>query len=46
MNRSKWAQLVKERDNYTCMECGATEQLEAHHILPVYEYPEKELFFR
>lgn len=32
-----WARLVKERDENRCRYegCGATEELEAHHIIPV-----------
>jgi 5-methylcytosine-specific restriction endonuclease McrA len=29
-----------ERDGYACIVCGATEELEADHILPLAEYPE------
>ena len=32
-----WGRLVKERDGERCQHegCGATEMLEAHHIIPV-----------
>lgn len=32
----KWGKVVKERDNYTCQECGNTDKriLHAHHIIP------------
>jgi len=26
------SQYIKERDNYICQECGATEELRSHHI--------------
>lgn len=29
--------MVLERDNYTCQECGSTENLVAHHIIPIAE---------
>jgi len=33
-------QLVLERDNYTCQECGATDvELHCHHIVPLNESP-------
>ena len=34
-----WAQAVKSRDNYKCISCGATENLEAHHIVEKYINP-------
>lgn len=39
----EWRQLVLKRDNYTCQECGSTEDLEAHHILGQTEFPELRL---
>lgn len=30
----RWAHAIKERDNYTCVKCGSTQSLLAHHILP------------
>ena len=39
-NQKQWADLVKERDNYTCQNCGSTEdQMIAHHIDPVINNP-------
>ena len=35
-----WRESVMERDGYVCQECGATEDLEAHHIKSFAEYPE------
>lgn len=35
----KWRQMVYERDNYTCQDCGDSRggNLEAHHIEPLSE---------
>ena len=39
-DQSAWAKLVKERDNYTCQNCGSTEgPMVAHHIDPVVNNP-------
>ncbi|MBV5346626.1 HNH endonuclease [bacterium] len=39
-DQKAWASLVKERDNYTCQNCGTTEgQMIAHHIDPVINNP-------
>lgn len=39
--RSKeWAKAVKNRDGWTCRECGATDGLHAHHIKRWRDYPE------
>lgn len=35
-----WRKFVLERDNYTCRQCGATENLEVHHLQSVAEHPE------
>lgn len=36
-----WARQVKERDNYTCQECGKVGgELHSDHILPFYNNPE------
>ena len=37
---ASWAKMVKERDGYRCVLCGATENLHADHIKPVALYPE------
>lgn len=34
MRLAAWAQLVKERDGWTCQQCGSMENLHAHHIKP------------
>lgn len=32
----EWVRLVKERDNYTCKQCGKKDcRLEVHHIKPI-----------
>lgn len=31
----KWAQIVKKRDNGVCKLCGTSENVEAHHIVPI-----------
>lgn len=36
----QWRKAVLERDNHTCLDCGATEGLDAHHIQPIFDYPE------
>ena len=36
----QWRKAVIERDNHTCQDCGLTENLEAHHIRSILEYPE------
>jgi 5-methylcytosine-specific restriction endonuclease McrA len=33
--QSELREMVLERDNHTCKNCGATESLHCHHILPV-----------
>lgn len=38
-----WALQVKERDCYTCRDCGATDNLHAHHIWPKISHPEHAL---
>lgn len=35
-----WAIQVKERDCYTCRDCGSTENLDAHHIYSKKKHPE------
>ncbi len=34
-----WRRQVFKRDNYTCQHCGATTNLQSHHIKPMCEYP-------
>jgi 5-methylcytosine-specific restriction endonuclease McrA len=36
-----WAVQIKERDCYTCRDCGATENLEAHHIYSKSKHPHR-----
>lgn len=36
--KENWASLansIKARDGFCCQRCGATENLEVHHIIPV-----------
>ena len=35
LRNPEWAQLVKERDGFTCQKCGDTGVVQAHHIEPV-----------
>jgi len=39
----KWSWLVRERDDFTCQECGVKENLHAHHMIPIKICPEKAL---
>ena len=34
-----WSKRVKERDNYTCQNCGGTKNLISHHIKYANKYP-------
>tara|TARA_R110000868_G_scaffold239931_2_gene494447 strand:+ start:2600 stop:3007 length:408 start_codon:yes stop_codon:yes gene_type:complete len=36
-----WSAQVRERDCYTCRDCGATENLEAHHIFSKSKHPDR-----
>lgn len=36
----QWRKAVMERDGHTCTQCGATDELEAHHIKPFAEFPD------
>lgn len=38
-DQAEWASMVKERDNFECQKCGATDNLEAHHIEGLVENP-------
>ena len=38
-----WARQVKKRDGFICTNCGAIENLHAHHILPKIEFPDRAL---
>lgn len=40
MDRSIWAEKIKQKDGYKCVMCGGTESLQAHHIKPAFLYPE------
>ena len=42
MNTASWSKAIKERDG-KCMDCGTTESLHAHHILPKSTHPELRL---
>ena len=37
----QWRKAVLRRDNYTCRDCGATGELNAHHILSLIDYPDR-----
>lgn len=39
---SHWRERVANRDNRKCVICGATDNLEVHHIIPVSHDPESE----
>ncbi len=36
---SAWAEQVKEKDCYTCRDCGSSENLHAHHIFSKSKHP-------
>jgi len=42
----KWSKKVRKRDAHRCTECGATENLSAHHIVPRNERPDLALSLR
>lgn len=35
-----WRGLVLKRDGFRCQQCGSTEDLNVHHIMPFAQYPE------
>ena len=39
--QARWATNVRHRDGNRCKVCGSTENLEAHHIVPVAAAPEQ-----
>ena len=39
----QWRTVVLARDDHVCRVCGGMEKLNAHHILPVKDYPELRL---
>lgn len=40
----QWTNQVKRQDGYLCRDCGCSDRkiLDAHHIQPVSQFPEKE----
>lgn len=36
----QWRKVVLARDNHICQDCGATENIEAHHVKAIMDYPE------
>jgi 5-methylcytosine-specific restriction endonuclease McrA len=38
-----WAAQVKQKDCYTCRDCGATDNLHAHHIFSKTKHPHRAL---
>lgn len=40
---NNWSKRIKRRDAYTCVMCHANEDVEAHHIYPVKDFPEYRL---
>ena len=36
----RWHKVIKERDNYTCRDCGSKKNIEAHHIKSFADYPD------
>lgn len=37
----KFRKKIIERDNYRCINCGASDRLEVHHIKPASKFPEQ-----
>lgn len=38
-----WSLAVRKRDDYTCVRCGSSEHVHAHHVKPFADYPELRL---
>lgn len=36
----QWRKAVLTRDNHTCQDCGTTDNVEAHHLRAVIDYPD------
>lgn len=36
----RWHEKVKQRDGMKCVVCGRTDDIQAHHIKPIFLYPE------
>ena len=39
-NYKEWRESVFSRDNWTCQDCGAKGDINAHHVFPFAEFPE------
>ena len=40
MTLIEWSNAVRNRDGYTCVFCGTTQRIEAHHIKPQCSHPD------
>jgi hypothetical protein len=40
IDHREWADMVKERDDHTCQECGRIDKVQAHHMQPVSRRPD------
>lgn len=36
----EWSINIRMRDEFKCVDCGATEHLHAHHIRPKHDFPD------
>lgn len=36
----QWRKVILERDKHTCQDCGKTQNVDAHHIQSIFDYPE------